>query len=415
MADLLDQPPAQSTDLIIPSALVPAVIFAKGGADDVLAQLRNMVATVKTDISTSKGRAAVKSLAYKIARSKTALDDMGKNLSDQLRAQIDPILEERRKIREGCDALKDEVTAPLDAWEAQEAERIKAHEDALGAISITAEFFADDPTSQEIRARITQLDELTIAPYNWQEFIQRAIDAKSSARKTLEELLAHTVSRETAEAEAARIAAEHEAARVAELARLQAQREAEIARQAAEEARLAAKAEAACQAEEARIAAEAEARRVAEAARLARERIQREAQKALAAAEAKRKWIEVAAAEREEQHRREQQRLVGEAAAAERQRIADAEAAEARAEAAARRAEEEKRAALETERRRVADEVERVRREQAAREADKKHRSQVNTRAVGGLISYAGLTEDQAWAVVVAIAKGQVPGVKIEY
>jgi branched-chain amino acid transport system permease protein len=69
MSDLLDQPERKpepdttaastSTDLIVPSALVPAVIFAKGGADDILKQLRDMVATVKTDISTPKGRAAV--------------------------------------------------------------------------------------------------------------------------------------------------------------------------------------------------------------------------------------------------------------------------------------------------------------------------------------------------------------------
>lgn len=420
MTDPLDQPaskpePTQSTELIVPGALVPAVIFAKGGADDILKQLRDMVATVKTDISSAKGRAAIKSLAYKIARSKTALDDMGKDLSDKLRAQIDPILEERRKIREGCDALKEQVTAPLDAWEAQEAERIKTHEDALTAIARTAEFFSDEPTSAHIAEQIELLDAMTLAPYNWQEFIQRAIDTKAAARKTLVDLLDHTVAREQREAEAARLAAEQEAARIAELARQQAEREAEIARQAAETARLAAEEEAARQAETARIAAEAETARVAEVERLERERIQREADEAAERARLERDRIEREAQQAKDAAERERVRLVEEAAERERQRIADQHAAEARAEAAARRAEQEKAAAVQAERDQQAAELRRQEADRQRREADKKHRAAVNTRAVGGLISYGGLTEEQAKAVVTAIAKGQVPGVKIEY
>lgn len=442
MSDLLDQPAnkpepgavtvSTSTDLIVPSALVPAVIFAKGGADDILKQLRDMVATVKTDISTPKGRAAVKSLAYKIARTKTGLDDMGKDLSDKLRAQIDPILEERRKIREGCDALKDQVAAPLDAWEAMEAERIQKHEYALAGISAHS-CFSEPLTSVGIRKRIAELDELVIAPANWREFIQRAIDAKESARATLVEMLDETVAHEAAEAETARLAAEQEAARIEQERIDREAREADIARRAAEEAKRVAEEEAARHAEAARIAAEAEAARIAEEARIERERIQREAD---AAAEAARveavRVAEEAAAERQriqdeaaaaatlarriqEELEAEQKRLNDEAAAAERQRIADAEAAEARAEAAARRAEQEKAAAVQAERDQQAAELRRQEADRQRREADKKHKAQVNTRAVGGLISYGGLTEEQARAVVTAIAKGQVPGVTISY
>lgn len=95
-------------------ALVPADVFKPGGVMALLARLEADVRAVKTDISTAIGREQVRSLAYKVARSKTALDAMGKALTDDARAQIDAVNAERRAIRERLDALAEPVRAAAD-------------------------------------------------------------------------------------------------------------------------------------------------------------------------------------------------------------------------------------------------------------------------------------------------------------
>lgn len=51
----------------------------------------------------------------------------------------------------------------------------------------------------------------------------------------------------------------------------------------------------------------------------------------------------------------------------------------------------------------------------AAREADQKHRSSVNNAALAAIVKESGISEDAAKMVIVAIAKGQIPNVKIIY
>ena len=167
-----------------------------------LAKLRAMVMANKPDISTPKGRTAIKSVCYKIARSSTGLDAMGKDLGDRLRAQLNPILAERRKIREGCDALAEEYRAGLTKWEADEAERIEGHELALDTLQKMDFFESMTPSSEEIKARIAEFDADALKPYNWQEFVQRAVDLRKAVREELTKALTEATEREAAEAEA---------------------------------------------------------------------------------------------------------------------------------------------------------------------------------------------------------------------
>ena len=53
--------------------------------------------------------------------------------------------------------------------------------------------------------------------------------------------------------------------------------------------------------------------------------------------------------------------------------------------------------------------------EQARREADVQHKRAINTAAMRALVEHAGLTDEQAKAVIVAIARGQVGNVSIRY
>lgn len=74
----------------------------------------------------------------------------------------------------------------------------------------------------------------------------------------------------------------------------------------------------------------------------------------------------------------------------------------------------EKEAAIEAERSRVAAAEEEDRAATAKREANKRHRAKVNNEALAALIT-AGLSDAAGMAAITAIARGEVPHIKISY
>lgn len=59
-------------------------------------KLRQIADEFEADVSTDKGRKEIASLAYKVARTKTAIDDAGKKLNEEARAKINAVDEDRR-------------------------------------------------------------------------------------------------------------------------------------------------------------------------------------------------------------------------------------------------------------------------------------------------------------------------------
>ncbi|HHZ7075545.1 TPA: cell envelope biogenesis protein TolA [Morganella morganii] len=149
-------------------------------------------------------------------------------------------------------------------------------------------------------------------------------------------------------------------------------------------------------AEQARIEAEQKAQRDREAAEL-------KAKQEREAAELKARQEVEAAAKREREAREAQERAEREKqeaiAKAEREKLAAVEA--------------ERRKAEEAERARLA-EIERQKQEELKRQADTAHRAKVNNQAMQDLIA-TGIPEDCAKACIIAIAKGAVSSVKINY
>lgn len=64
---------------------------------------------------------------------------------------------------------------------------------------------------------------------------------------------------------------------------------------------------------------------------------------------------------------------------------------------------------------RVAAEKKRIEDEAKKRESNKKHKASVNNKALNMLVEYAGLSEVDAKNAVLAIARGNIPAVKISY
>lgn len=89
--------------------------------EEVERQARQAAAGLTADTRT--GRAELASLAHRVARTKTALDDLGKDLVAEWKAKSSAVDAQRRRIREALDALKGTVRAPLTQWELDEEAR----------------------------------------------------------------------------------------------------------------------------------------------------------------------------------------------------------------------------------------------------------------------------------------------------
>jgi len=345
---------------LVPKENALQVYSTENGLDPYLQQIRTEIDAFDPDVSTRKGREAIASIAHKVARSKTALDNIGKELVADLKEVPKKIDAERKRMRDLLDAWKDEVRRPLTEWEEAEAARVARHQGEIDKINLRLE--CRDLDSAELKANIAWLEGLAISEA-WQEFEAEAARAKDKALIALREAL---LAREKFEAEQAEL----ERLRAEAAAREQKEREERIAREAAEAERLAAER----RAQEER---DATTRREAEA-KAAAER--RELELKLQAEHAEREKVE--AQRRAEQAERDAQARVEAAAAAERQRQADEQA--------------------------------RIQAETEAREKDRAHKAKIMGEAKDALISM-NISEELAKAIILKIARREVPNVTINF
>ena len=249
------------------------VYSAANGLDPFLQKIREEIDGFVPDVTTRKGREAIASIAYKVARSKTALDNVGKELVAELKEVPKKIDAERKRMRDLLDSWQAEVRQPLTTWEEAEKARTAKHEAGIEQLKNTN---TEGMSAALIGACIQDLDTCEIGP-EWEEFEAEAHRVKAASLATLREALAKQEKYEAEQAE------------LAELRRKQAEqeqkdREARIAQEAAEKAQREAEAKAQAErdaAERAERAAAAERQRQAdEQARIEREAKAREADKA---------------------------------------------------------------------------------------------------------------------------------------
>lgn len=211
------------------------------------------------DFAVEKNRKAVKSLAFKVAQTKTAIDGAGKNFLADVKAKIKVIDDVRGYARSELDKLRDEAKQPLIDWEAEQ-ERIKQEE-----------------KQKAIKQEVDRDHEFALLMDKEWQAEQDRIRAKKEEEERVAAELAEKKQQEelAAAAEASRIKAEQEAAAEIERAK-QAQKEAE--EQAAREKTLA---------EQRQKEYEEAAKRREEQARIDAERRAKEEQAAAAEAERK--------------------------------------------------------------------------------------------------------------------------------
>ncbi|VFS57454.1 Uncharacterised protein [Raoultella planticola] len=113
---------SEITDLVvIEKSNAMAIFTSNDQLDPLIEAIEKEARSLVPDVTTKKGRDAIASMAHKVARSKTYIDNAGKDLVAELKALPKQIDESRRVARERLDALKDEVRRPLTEWEAEQA------------------------------------------------------------------------------------------------------------------------------------------------------------------------------------------------------------------------------------------------------------------------------------------------------
>ncbi|HIG3590519.1 TPA: hypothetical protein ACYE2S_002575 [Klebsiella pneumoniae] len=261
-----------------------AVFTNNDQLDPLIEAIEKEARSLVPDVTTKKGRDAIASMAHKVARSKTYIDNAGKDLVAELKALPKQIDESRRVVRERLDALKDEVRRPLTEWEAEQ-ERIKA-EEAMLALHVEA-LAMNEEFDRQLAARIESDHEMALlmndafdrvqAEKKAEAERQRIFREEEMVRRAEEKAKREAEERHRAELEAAarREAEERAAKERAERERIEGIQRAEREKQAAIEAE-----RRKAQEEADRIRREAEQReqaRLAEEKRKADERARREA------------------------------------------------------------------------------------------------------------------------------------------
>lgn len=447
---------------------ITAIEFFKPGAskpllESVKKEARELAATF--DVSTPAGEDGIRSLAAKLGKVKNKIENEGKALVADEKAQLKVIDVERGIVWDEMEDLQKEIRQPLTDKETAEKVRISNHETNLAEMVAAGTQNWEVMSTEDMRA---SLQKIADSEYNWQEFHSRAVAVMTVTIQNLKQAISR---REKADADAAEL----EALRAAQAKRDQEEREARIA----QEAKDAAEAVARKREAEQRAAAEEERQRI-EDERIQAEARAKQAEAERVAAEEKAKQDAIDAENRlQEQQlraREAEEKAAREAAEAEQRHAEAIEAAQIRAKAAAEQAEKDKaealqsakdmaerarqaavlraeiaaqekqsaiedereraalaardadaaaeasrKAAVEAERTRAAEETRKAQEEATKREANRKHAAKINGEVRDAIIKAASdasiveLTEIQATAIVVAIAKGLIPHTKISY
>lgn len=220
--------------LVIVNRPDPVAIFtAPQVVDAILARVAEVALDFTPNLSTKAGRAEIASRARRVASTKVYLDDLGKAEVARLKDLPRQIDAGRKTLRDGFDALKDKVRAPLDAWEAEDQRQRNA-----------VKFILDRPrsmaatTSAQIKVEVESLEQVVTDGAAFGPYAEEAAAAKAQTLEALRDLQAAALQREEDARELERLRQE-KAERQAEEERERLRREGEDrARRQAEEDRL---------------------------------------------------------------------------------------------------------------------------------------------------------------------------------
>ncbi|WP_421557751.1 hypothetical protein [Pseudomonas canadensis] len=347
-------------------------IYVAGGLGQFFEAVKAEVTGEVPDLTTVKGRARIASLAATVSKSKKAVETPGRDYLKRLKEMPKVVEAELRDFVTKMDNLRDSTRQPLTDWENADQARKDKHVDGIVSMKDMALFGATPPASVVARV-IADLEAIEIND-GWEEFLAEAAQVKDQTLAKLRTLHAERTQYEAEQAELTRLRLEKEA-------RDKKDNEDRIAREAAEQAT-----------REAEVRAQRD--RDTEAQRVRDEQ---------AAAEKRENDLKFQAAESERKAEQAKREKVEAEQKAERDRLQGIEDQKRAVEQA--RLNEKARADA------AADEI---LRQQQERQADVAHKSKILGEAKQALIGM-NIGEELAKAIVLKIARGEVPNVTINF
>lgn len=223
--------PMAGTDLVLAegASLVDLFKVDANGVSGLLPTIEAIEAEVRAEtysIATKADRDRIKSVAYKVARSKTALDAAGEQLKADAQKVVNAVNADRRMVKDRLDSLRDEVRKPLTEWEEAENARMGKVERTLNVMDVTA--LASHMQPVDIRNRMSEVNAINLEASWWGD--QKA-EAELRKAKCMEEWPA------VLEAAEQRVKDAEELTRLRQEQEERAAKEAQAAREAEEKAR----------------------------------------------------------------------------------------------------------------------------------------------------------------------------------
>src|SRR5208282_4694518 len=198
----------ETSALVLVEAQPIAKLFERATIDPILEKIAIEVRASKFDITKEQDRKACASLAFKLAKTRTFIEDRRKDLVSGEKKRLKIIDDEGKRIRETLESLQDEVRKPLTDWEDIEKARVAKHEEHILELERYPNFF-NPPTTDDIRKRLAALEREDLS--DLREFSDRARIAKDLSLGALRSRLAMSEKADSDRAELERLRKEQEA------------------------------------------------------------------------------------------------------------------------------------------------------------------------------------------------------------
>jgi hypothetical protein len=167
-----------------------------------LDHVRTEIDGFAADVNTPRGRRDISSFAFKVTKSKTFLDGVGKDLVAELKDIPKKIDATRKIVRDTLDAWADEVRKPLTEWEKAEEARIETHKQIIARITARS-ILLEGATAAMLKDALVQTEAEEITADACEEFLAEYQRARDNAATILRSMIPL---REQTEADAAELA-----------------------------------------------------------------------------------------------------------------------------------------------------------------------------------------------------------------
>lgn len=167
------------------ASLKPETLFTKDAVimGKVIEKIKSHVSFSTLDPTTEEGRKEITSLAYKITRSKTALDEFGKTYVATIKAKSKVVDTVRSDMRKSLESLAHEVRKPVTDFENAEKIKKKAIEDKMAQLE-NLSFLADGEGVEGLKKLINEARNFVVD----ESFLQFKESAEILKESTIQEL-----------------------------------------------------------------------------------------------------------------------------------------------------------------------------------------------------------------------------------